>query len=295
MALYSLRDAKRHLVDKIIAIRADNYGHSPVLYRGPGDPLAQKLGIKIEEKKMDFDFGGYLPACHSSRPEPIIWLDTVASDGEHLNFTYFHEITHHLIREDSDLYSFLNEIANRNDDLDLLEERFANIGAAEFLIPSNEVARVLNEKGFSISLLPELDKLFSASKPAIAIQLAQCASHRCFVVVCEFGVPPENNKLQGQFVEAATVNSSRLYIRYSSNSPSQEKYSIARFVSLPQNHLLSAAFFSQQYVKGKDRIPFKSGHEWVVDCEALYYKGKVYAVFNTSPPAIISSLQPRLF
>jgi hypothetical protein len=276
-------------------LKLDNGGSISISYHGVTDRFAIALGIEVEEKKLDVDFGGYIPANPPSRPKPVIWLDSDDTDIEHRNFTYFHEISHHLIREDDEIYAFLNTIADRNDDLISLEERFANIGAAEFLVPSTEVSNLVFEKGFSISLLPELDSIFPASKPAISIQLAQCAPHRCFVVVCEFGNPPRNQPLQEGLIQNVEFQTPHLFVRYATNSPSQDKYSIASYTTIPQDHLLSKVYETHQKSKGKDRIPFRSGKMWTVDCEAIYYKGRVYASFNITHPLPSSFLQPSLF
>jgi Zn-dependent peptidase ImmA (M78 family) len=222
-------------------------------------------------------------------------LDPTAGDVEHLNFSYYHEISHHLIRNDNILYGFLNDLAGRNEDFDALVERFANIGAAEFLIPLDEIYHFLSVNGFSIKLLPELDLQYPASKLAIAIQMAQCSSHRCFVVVCKYGPFLKKDSEQEGLISKQSKSKSRLYIQYSSSSPSQDKYSIAKNTLVPDNHILNSVFQKQGYLKGMDDIPFKSGTKWKVDCEALFYKGKVYGVFNISQPAIPFTLQPSLF
>ena len=295
MGVNSFRDAKRRLVEQVGKIKAQCDGLNPLSYQGVNDSFAKILGIKIEEKKLDFEYGGYIPANPPSRPEPLIWIDPDEADSEHRNFTYFHEITHHIIREDNELYSFLNDIADRNEDLTALEDRFANIGAAEFLIPSDFILTVISEKGFGISLLPELDRQFPASKPAIAIQLAQCASHKCFVVVCNYGVPPNPQLSQVALLPHLQNQLPQLYVQYSSTSPSQDKYNIAKFTLIPADHILYKVFETHHSSKGKDRIPFRSGTKWLVDCEAIYFKGRVFASFNVTQPPPSSSLQPSLF
>lgn len=295
MGVNSFRDAKYRLVEQIRTIKAQCNGLNPPSYQGVNDSYAEYLGIKVEEKKLDFDYGGYIPANPPSRHQPIIWIDPDGADSEHQNFTYFHEITHHIIREDNDLYSFLNQIADRNEDLSALEDRFANIGAAELIIPSDFISTVISEKGFSISLLPELDHQFPASKPAIAIQLAQCSSHKCFVVVCNYGIRLNSQVPQAALLPHQPNQLPHLFVQYSTKSPSQEKYTIAKFTTIPVNHLLYKVFETRQSSKGKDRIPFRSGTEWLVDCDAIYFKGRVYAAFNVTQPPPSSTLQPSLF
>jgi hypothetical protein len=113
--------------------------------------------------------------------------------------------------------------------------------------------------------------------------------------MCEYGNLSDTNVAQSNFVNAPSGNSPKLYVRYSSNSPSQEKYSIGKYSIIPKRHILSLAFQNQQFIKGRDKIPFKNGNGWDVDCEALYYKGRVYGVFNISQPGPPLSQQPHLF
>lgn len=295
MGVNSFRDVRQRLIEKIQTLKSECDGVNPPRYEGVNDPYARYLSIDIEEKKLDFDFGGYIPANPPTRPKPKIWIDTDAADIEHQNFTYFHEVTHHIIREDNEIYSFLNQIADRNEDLSALEDRFANIGAAEFIIPSNLISGVLSERGFSISLISELDKQFPASKPAIAIQLAQCSSHKCFIVVCSYGLRPVSQSPQETLLPNLPNQPPQLFVQFSTKSPSQEKYSIAKFTAIPPDHLLYKVYETRTGSKGRERIPFRSGTEWLVDCEAIYFKGRVYAAFNITQPPPPASLQPSLF
>jgi Zn-dependent peptidase ImmA (M78 family) len=291
----SLQQAKQRLIDLVKSIKK-KYSYSTLSgYQGVNDPLSKKLGVRVEEREMPFDYGTYLPANPPERPTAVICLDPNAGDREHLNFSFFHEISHHIIRNDGELYSFLNDLANRNEDFNALIERFANIGAAEFLIPSEEIYAYLQEHGFSIRLLPELDQFYPASKPAIAIQMAQCASHQCFVVVCQFGIIPDRNRQQARLLKDRQNPLPCLFVQYASNSPSQNRYRIARYSLITYNHLFNQAYREQRYYTGQDIIPFKSGTKWKVDCEALFYMGKVYGVLNITSPTNISKIQPRLF
>ncbi|BBB47413.1 ImmA/IrrE family metallo-endopeptidase [Pelolinea submarina] len=291
MEISTFREAKRRLIDQITSIKEEYKLPDFLLYGGENDLCAKNLGIKVEEKKMDYDFAGYLPANSQNRPQPIIWIDPADLDLEHKNFTFFHEISHHLIREDAELYSFLNQIADRNQDLRMLEDRFADIGAAEFLIPSRVVSEFIAEKGFSMSLLPELDIIFPASKPAITIQLAQCAAHKCFIIICA------NNRSDS--INSSTLsnenNVPRLYIQYSSKSPSQEKYFVAKNTLIPLDHVINKVYISRTDIKSRDRIPFRTKTEWVTDCDAIYYEGRVFASFNIEQPSQSRELQPSLF
>jgi hypothetical protein len=75
----------------------------------------------------------------------------------------------------------------------------------------------------------------------------------------------------------------QLFVRYASSSPSC-KYSISQFIAIPKTHLIYSAYLDQQYIRGRDKTIFRSGKNWIVDCEAFFYKRKVFATFNISAP-----------
>jgi hypothetical protein len=258
-------------------------------YLGVRDPVAAYLGVMVKEARLPLgDEGQYIPGDPS-----IIVVDPRVGDPERLNFTFFHEATHHLICQDDALYSFIHEYASADaGSFDAVLERYCNAGAAEFLIPAEDVRQVIAERGFSIKLVEHLESIYPTSKPAIAIQLAQCAAHRCFVIVCEFGQMPQRQLPQASFI--SPVNSgAQLYVLYASSSP-PTKYPIGRFVPVPNDHVIALAYQSQDLVKDVAPILFRSGNRgWQCECEALYYKGRVYAAFNASPP--ISPQQLCLF
>jgi len=260
----------------------------PSHYMGVEDPIAKHLGIVVKEEALPLnDEGQYIPAN-----PPVIVINPGDSASDRLNFTFFHEISHHLICKDDELYSFIHEYASNDDKhFGIALEHYCDIGAAEFLIPSEEVRRVIDEQGFSIKLIEPLESVYPASKPAIAIQLAQCATHECFVVVCEWGAIPQRQTSQASFVPF--MKNSLLYILYSSRS-SSAKYSIGRFTPIPDDHVIASAYRNKGMVKDIAPILFKNGNRnWECECEAFYYKGRVYATFNATSP--VSPEQMHLF
>jgi Zn-dependent peptidase ImmA (M78 family) len=292
MAIITFADAENRLIKTIQKIKLS--ASYPSTYKGVDDPLGELLGFKIKEQTLNSEYGLYI-GNPTNDGVPIVAIDPKGSDVERLNFTYFHEVSHHLIRSDDELYSFFDELAAQNEDLYSLKERFANIGAAEFLLPSSEVREFISKRSFSISLIKELDQSYPASKPAIAIQLARYASHKCIVVICHFGVLP--GKLGGQ-TNLPTLDNTEanntFYVQYSASSPSN-KYSIAKYAHVPRNHFLWGVYEQKlDITKGQALIPFRKQMEWKTDCEGMYYKGKVYAVFNIEKPPPSSDLQPRL-
>ncbi len=280
MSIITEKDAKRRMRELVRKVKCDMNMDRLPQYSGVDDPVAKHLGIKVKEQVVSFGYGGmYLP----NRNPPEIAIDRTAGNQERLNFTFFHEISHHLIRENGELYGFLHD--HSPEDLQPILEQYCNIGAAEFLVPADDVRQIISEWGFSVELIRELDEIFPASKPAIAIQLAQCASHSCVVVVCEYGIIPQRNRQQIIFDGVGNFAQPQLYVRYSSGSPAY-KYNTGRFIPISTEHLIMTAYQEQSLVKGRGNIPVRSGREWPNNCEAIFYKGNVYAVFNvTDPPS----------
>lgn len=277
MGITTEREAKQRMRDLVTQVKREMGLEKPPRYLGTADPVARHLQIDVKERTIIFGDGGqYLPIN-----PPEIAIDPTTGNQERLNFTFFHEISHHLIREDGELYGFLHD--HCPGDLHPTLEHYCNIGAAEFLVPADNVREIIQERGFAIELISQLDEVFPASKPAIAIQLAQCALHSCVVVVCEYGVIPRQNRGQGFFANMRDLNQPQLFVRYSSGSPTY-KYNTGRFIPIPKGHLIATAYDTQALVKGRGNIPVHSGREWSNDCESYYYKGSVYAVFNVTPP-----------
>lgn len=294
MTIVNENQARQRVIELVRQTKTDLAIPSFVVYQGVNDPTAQFLGIDIKEAPLpNNDDGQYIPANPPFLTRPLIILNPQMAEPERISFTFLHEICHHLIRQDEGLYSFLNEFAT-GDSFTATIEKYCNIGAAEFLIPGNEVRSEIERSGFQITLLEHFDKLFPASKPAIAIQLAQYASHQCFIVVCAPGAPLKSNGDAPIFLPDYISGQQILYVMYSSSSPSN-KYTIGRYVQIPKNHLITHAYETRNNTHGKALIPFRSRTNWECECDAFFYKGRVYASFNITPPSLPSKLQPRLF
>lgn len=258
----------------------------PLRYTGPEDALAKSLGICITESVEMDDEGRYIPIAPPLSTRPNIIVNPTSGDIERLSFTYFHELTHHLIREDEELFSFLNEYATSATEFEHVVEHYCNIGAAEFIVPSEAVSDCIRSNGFGVGLIEALDRRYVASKPAIAIQLAHCAQHACFVVVCETGNPNRRVTRTDPIWTLTADGKQSLYVSLASKSysPRIERYTISKYARIPTNHVISASYQGKCKVKGTARLPFQGETVWEVDCEAMYLKSKVYAVFNVAQP-----------
>jgi Zn-dependent peptidase ImmA (M78 family) len=223
--------------------------------------------------------------------ESKIIINKLIASTERRQFTLYHELVHHLIRQDDDLYSYLHDAYQNTSDFDRVIELICNIGAAEIILPREIVRNLVDQKGLSLSLLPEICHSKTVSGPAALIQLIQYAPHQCYGVVCERGEMISAKKSSQQAFLPKT-DSNVLYILYAIWSPSV-KYSLARYTTITSGHLLSQHADSQNLIKGTDRIPFRSGTDWQVPCEVISFRNKVYGLFHVSQPP--NPQQPRLF
>lgn len=199
-----------------------------------------------------------------------IVLNKRVRNQERRNFSFFHELMHARIEDDPDLLSDFADAYKRSDEETM--ERMCDAGAAELLMSAQEVRQVMRTKGFSAALIPELCQRFQASSLAVAFQLVNLASHKCHLVIAE---PLTNG--HGQAAE--------LVIIYTGRSPAEDKYSVARGHALPERSLLYEVWQlgEGESKQAEDCIPFASGTEWVVPCDAFRFRGKVFAFFNVEP------------
>lgn len=234
--------------------------------------IATLLGASVRWAVLETDIDGMYIKTHRR-----ILLNQAVASKERRSFTFYHELMHHLIEHNDEipLLFRLSPFANHPETM----ERMCDQGAAELLIPSDDMRHTLRERGFSISHLPELSKRYTASSIAVAFQMLKVASHKCFLVVAEPFKPEQ-------------INTTRLRIIYSGAS-SASKYNIKRFQVLSRNSLLNEAIGKTSPVIGREKIPFASGNGWTVDCEAMSFRDKVFAFFNVDKP--ISNTQLSLF
>lgn len=256
----------------------------------PNNPSASDIetcySLQVNEESMPLDKeGAYI------EDKAKIIINKLIKSEERRRFTLFHELVHHLIRLDGDLYSYLHEIYTDDAIFDRTIELLCNIGAAEFILPREQVREVIENEGFSLQLLLKFCEERKVSGPAALIQLIQCAPNKCYGVVCEYGLSATSNSVpQPAFVQQSTGQ--HLYILQAMWSPSAE-YPIARFTRIPDDHILANGLLSKEAIRGVDRIPFRSGKDWRVPCEVQFFRQNVYGIFHASSPP--NPMQPRLF
>lgn len=272
-----LREQVVNLAQKVRKILSDSPSASDI---------EKYYSLTVQEDTLPQDKeGAYI------EQESKIVINKLITSGERRQFTLYHELVHHVIRQDDDLYSYLHDAYPNTSDFDRAIELICNIGAAEIMLPREIVRNLIDQKGLSLSLLPELCQSKTVSGPAALIQLIQNAPNQCYGVVCERGKSNSiTNSNQQAFLPSEVSNV--LYILYAIWSP-PVKYSLARYTTITSNHLLSQTADSQQLIKGVDRIPFRSGRDWRVPCEVIAFRNKVYGLFQVTQPP--NPQQPRLF
>lgn len=276
--------SERELRERVIDLAVEARSH--ISDSASPEEAAQYFGLRVRLGDLpNGQDGAYLEVSKT------IVINQAMSSRERHNFTCYHELVHYLIRQEDDLYSYLHDVYPDSGQFEGVIELLCNIGAAELIIPREKVRSLIEEEGFALTHLPRLCTDLDASAPAGLIQLIQCAPHPCYGVACEYGLPTAQHH-EGQSSFIPRQPNAALYILFAVWSPSA-RYKIARSTIIRDSHLLNQAYQQEGYLTGEEAIPFRSGTEWRVRCEAMYFRGKVYGIFNEKQPP--SADQPRLF
>lgn len=259
----------------------DEAGLNPNDFQG----IADKYDVTLCWEELPLDNPGYY-----SKDERRIVLNRCIKNQERLNFTFYHELIHHLVEHDDEILTLLADayIVSNYDTM----ERMCNAGAAELLMPSEDIRQVMLEHGFSTALIPELCERYNASSIAVAFQMVNCASHDCYLVIAEtqrVSLTTEQCQTPMLNIEPINIPQEGLVIIYSGAS-SIARYSIKRHQVLPTNSMLYEALRVNESVQGDAKLPFASGNGWDVSCDALYFRGKVFAFFNLNQPVSVHQL-----
>lgn len=278
-----------YLSDRQIRERVINLVHV-ACHQLPRNPTASHIESQFSLQVYDASLPADKDGAYVEQESKIIINNRITST-ERRQFTIYHELVHHLIRLDDDLYSYLHDAYSDSDDFERTIETICNIGAAELILPRDDVRNLVEKSGFSLGLLPELCHSGTVSGPAALIQLVECAPNQCYGIICENGiVPSAGYNDQPSFIDQEQTKT--LYILYATWSPAV-KYPIARFTRIPKDHLLATGTSGQSIVKGIARIPFRSGTNWQTPCEVCSFRNNIYGLFHvTAPP---NPEQPRLF
>lgn len=229
--------------------------------------------------------------------EGAVLADTIVLDPStgikaRQRFTLYHEIVHLIIKRNNELYSILHDQYPSDKDFNRIIERLCNVGAAEFVISREAIRAAIEERGFSISLVRELSSVGEVSPTAVAVQLALCAKHECIVIVCGMSSRPEvDESMFGK-------GKSRMVLQVSTSvSSPRTKYRVARGNLISKRHLFYTAYEAKdgEIIRGEAPVPLRSGHEWIVECEATRIRGQVFGIFHLEPAPVKNHHQLPLF
>lgn len=254
--------------------------------------IARKYGIIFKWREMPPDTDG-----HYAKDHRVITLNRRVMHAERRNFSFCHELIHDRITRDDDFYQVLHEFTcdMSDDDMERIIERLCNLGASELLIPSDELREIINQRGFSLELIPELCNRFNASSLAVSFKLVSAAEHPCYLIIGEKREIADSPYKQAMFKIEGNQNW-HLWVVYSSSSSSAKYNTLGKNFPVLSGHVMYKALASEgDVVQGEDDIPRRNSakRRWEVKCECMAYKGWVFGFFHESPP--ISPNQLSLF
>lgn len=255
------------------------------------DPEALALALQVQVAR-----GRLGPQREGAAFDDAIVVDAAIGTPGRQRFTWYHELTQQLLRRNDEVYAILHDQYPNEDDFIQIRERLANVGAAEFLLPREEVRAMVTEHSYSLRCVDDLSAATGASRTAVLVQLVRCAGHRCLGVVCHWRVPDQSTSVPLLSASEAHVRPV-LRVAIGSSSPAM-RYAVARGHAIPTGHLLYDTTLAQdgQVVSGRAAIPFRySRREWVVECEALRLGEQILALFHADPPPVVHAQQLTLF
>lgn len=232
------------------------------------EQLCEQLGIRVQYGSIGLGKEGAAFA-------DTIMLDPTAGVPARRRFTFYHEIVHYLLREHAvELYSVINDQYGSDELLTSISEQLCNVGAAEFLLPRETVRSLYQEEGFSVSLIAALSRPGAVSHVAACAQLIFCAPHACIAVVCR------KDRASSAFPTRERI---KIDVAFRSR---KMKYPCASGTVISSNHLLAQVSQAAhgERIQGKAPIPFKSGHLWEVECEAIRLGNQIFAFFHADAP-----------
>ena len=138
------------------------------------DEICSGLGLNVKV--------GELPSgTDGAQKDKTIIINSQIKNEERKRFTQFHEVTHYLIEKDGDLISELHDYTiNQEHGFKKPLETLCNIGAAEFLMPSKELTKLYNKRGFNVQLIPFAANYFKSSIIAAAIPTRASCSEQMY-------------------------------------------------------------------------------------------------------------------
>ena len=281
-AVMSLRDMRTHVVKLVRKVQESN-GIAP---GAPWQEVVKKLNLPPVELRY------LLRGQDGCRQDRRIVINKAITCNERREFTVFHEIIHILIADDGEIESSLLELVEYgSDDYHWQIESLCNLGAAEFLMPSEEFKQLMDRHEWEISKLEATRGAFRCSLIAAAFHFTHHNPDPCSLVVCEVRQAAQKSEFNSS--AAVTTSFSEIVIdRNNSDNNFQDSelfvaYTMCnegalpmqRHKAVPHGHLIYSASTTRGAVEGKAEPLFKNGGQWPMRCYAAYIEGRIYAVF----------------
>lgn len=214
---------------------------------------------------------------------PSLWTDRV-------EFTFYHEVTHHLLENDGTLISFLHDHIREDRPFHWTIERACNTGAAEFLVPRNSTLEIARTSNWDADLIRTVYREHSASWIACTLQIASVAPHSCLGLVC--GPEAASGKASENMWGSQQKSRANIVVLHSLSSNSM-KYWLAKGTRIPFDHTLSLTWGQGNDTDERDYIPYRSGRRQPCRCVGLRRSGIVLALLHAEDP--MPPNQPLLF
>ncbi|RDU38678.1 hypothetical protein DRW41_03715 [Neobacillus piezotolerans] len=228
--------------------------------------VATRLGIRSGR--------GYLQKVNGffHHDSNVIVINDNIDYAQRKRFTFFHEICHSLLRKDDDFLSVLNDLYEDDEQFREAEERLCDVGASEFIAPKGMVGQLIRDKGFSINLLFELERLFGTSKQMAMWRLAECAAHPCILAICK----PEYHLFP---VIKIGVNEIKVINSWNSDST---RYKLRKTTPIPIGHPIWDTYSSNNevFTFPNSFIQYYTGKQMGAAVEVIWINGWAYTVFN---------------
>lgn len=187
-----------------------------------------------------------------------ILVNSRVRSPERRRFTLCHEAVHALISSDPELLSDLHDAAE-GDDLERLLERLCDAGAAELLMPEDEVRAALGSVGLRAQVIPRLARSAQASRQAACVQVARHLPGRSLALIAR------------RARDSAVVE-------FSSRAPGM-RYPLAAGTVIPAGHPAAEAAVTGLPVRVHGTIPFRSGKRLNAVVDAFPDRSVVYVLF----------------
>lgn len=258
-AYLSDRQLQQHVID---LVRKSKQEYA-VTDRCSGQNACQKFGLDLQCGDLSEAQAGLY---HEDLG--LVVINRSITWQPRIEFTIFHEITHFLLIDDGELYSYLHDVYGNDHQLfERTLERCCEIGAAEFLMPCDTVLAAISRRGLSVALIEEIANKNGSSMLAAAIQVAACAPIECYVVVCAYGqIPNSWPPRQGLYIE---------YVSW----PWRNRYPLARFIQIPSDHLFFDSWTSGSFAEGRTFVPSKNARKkWVCEGQAKQFGSRVFGL-----------------